>query len=324
MRAVVIGGNGFIGSHLVDALLQNGWRVVVYDRVLERYRPRLAGVEYVLSDLENVQMLSTVLTYADVVFHLASATIPETANQAPVFDIRKNLIPTVNLFEMCVRQKVGKVVFLSSGGTVYGIPQHLPVMEEHLTRPISAHGIVKLAIEKYLYLFKHLYALDYVVLRPANPYGPRQNPYGKQGVVAAFLGRIAQGLPVELWGTGEVIRDFFHVSDLVTACLSAATTVTTSDVFNIGSGRGVSLTQLITVIEKLVQKPLKVEHLPARSFDVPEIVLDTRRAQAELSWSPQISLKDGLADTWDWVRSLPHPDSSSSISVDIKDGVNVS
>lgn len=304
MRAVVIGGNGFIGSHLLDALLESGWRVVVYDRVLEQYRPQLPSVEYVLADLENLQMLTTVLARADVVFHLASTTIPETANRAPVFDIQSNLIPTVRLLEICVKHKVAKVVFLSSGGTIYGIPEHLPVAEDHPTRPISAHGIVKLAIEKYLYLFKHLYALDYVILRPANPYGPRQNPYGKQGVVAAFLGHIAQDLPIELWGTGEVTRDFFHISDLVAACLSAATTTTRSDVFNIGSGSGISLNQLIARVEKQVQRSLQVERLPARSFDVPEIVLDTRRAQTELGWSPKISLEDGLTDTWDWVRSL--------------------
>ncbi len=324
MRALVIGGNGFIGSHLIDALLENGWQVVVYDRVLEKYRLPLPGVQYVLGDLENLEELTSVLAHTDVMFHLASTTIPETANRAPIFDIQSNLVPTVRLLELCVKYNIGKVIFLSSGGTVYGVPEHLPVGEDHPTQPISAHAIVKLSIEKYLFLFKHLYGLNYVILRPANPYGPRQNPQGKQGAVAAFLGHIAQNLPITIWGTGEVIRDFLHVSDLASACISAATITTESSVFNIGSGHGISLNQLIAMIEREVQRFFQIERLPARPFDVPEIVLDTQRAQTELGWSPKISLEDGLADTWHWICSLPDSQSSIGTWTDIKEGFNVS
>jgi UDP-glucose 4-epimerase len=304
MRAVVVGGNGFIGSHLVDTLLADGWQVVVYDRAPERYRPPLAGVEYVLEDLGNTGLLASVLPRADVVFHLASTTIPKSSNDAPVFDIQSNLIHTVRLLEVCVRSHVGRVVFFSSGGTVYGVPQSLPVDEEHPTNPICAHGIVKLAIEKYLHLFKHLYGLSYVILRPSNPYGQRQNPAGNQGAVSVFLGHIAQGLPITIWGDGEVTRDFFHITDLAEACLLAATSETISSVFNVGSGKGMSLNQLLKIIEPVVQRPFRVVQLPARPFDVSKVILDIRRARAELNWVPKVSLEEGIPDTWDWVRSL--------------------
>jgi UDP-glucose 4-epimerase len=304
MRAVIVGGNGFIGSHLVDALLADGWQVLVYDRAPERYRPPVAGVEYVLEDLGNIAMLASVLPQADVVFHLASTTIPKSSHDAPVFDIRSNLIHSVRLLELCVKSQVGKVVFLSSGGTVYGIPEFLPIDEGHATNPISAHGIVKLAIEKYLFLFKHLYGMSYVILRPSNPYGRRQNPAGNQGAVSVFLGSIARGLPITIWGDGEITRDFFHVSDLAQACLIAATSETVDSVFNIGSGQGTTLNQLLELIESIVQKTFRVVQLPARPFDVPKLVLDVRKAHAGLDWTPKVSLEEGILDTWRWVRSL--------------------
>jgi UDP-glucose 4-epimerase len=304
MRAVVVGGNGFIGSHLVDALLADGWRVVVYDRAPERYRPPLARVEYVLADLENMRVLTSALSQADVVFHLASTTIPKSSNDAPVSDIQNNLINVVHFLKVCVKTQVGKVVFLSSGGTVYGIPQYLPVDEDHPTNPICSHGIVKLAIEKYMYLFKHLYGLSYTVLRPANPCGQRQNPAGNQGAVTVFLGCVARDLPITIWGDGETVRDFFHVSDLAAAGLAAATARTASLVLNIGSGRGRSLNELLEMIESVVRKPVRVVRLPARPFDVPKLVLNVQRAHDELEWTPKISLEEGILDTWNWVRSL--------------------
>ena len=305
MRVVVVGGNGFIGSHLVDVLLADGWQVVVYDRAPERYRRPLSGVEYVVGELGNTGLLASVLPRADVVFHLASTTIPQSSNDAPVFDVQSNLVDTVRVLEVCVESQVGKVVFLSSGGTVYGVPEFLPASEEHPTNPICSYGIVKLAIEKYLHLFKHLHGLSYAVLRPSNPFGRRQNPAGKQGAVTVFLGRIAQGLPITIWGDGEVTRDFFHVSDLAEACLVAATSETTTPVFNIGSGRGMSLNQLLEIIEPVVQEPFRVVRLPPRSFDVPKLFLDIQQARTELKWAPRMSLEEGILDTWQWVSSLP-------------------
>lgn len=305
MKAVVLGGNGFIGSHVVDALLDRKWHVVVYDRAPERYRRPLADVEYILGELGNKDSLAPVLSGADLVFHLISTTVPQSSNESPIFDLQSNLLDTVRFLDVCVECRVGKVIFLSSGGTVYGLPQLLPIAEKHPTNPICSHGIVKLAIEKYFQLYKHLYGLSYVILRPSNPYGPRQDPSGTQGVVAVFLGRIAKGLPVTIWGDGETVRDYFHVSELAEACLAAATMESADPIFNIGSGQGKSLNQLLQTIEMVIDKPTSVVKLPLRPFDAPRIILDVHKAHAELNWQPRISLEQGILNTWDWIRSLP-------------------
>lgn len=314
MKAVVLGGNGFIGSHVVDALLVDQWQVTVFDRSPDRYRPALNGVEYVMGDLGNRRLLESVLPRADVVFHMISTTIPESSNESPLFDVKTNLMDSIQLLEACVAARVGKLVFLSSGGTAYGIPQSLPVSEDHPTIPISSYGIVKLAIEKYIHMFHHLHGLPYVILRPANPYGQRQNPLGKQGALTVFLGCIARGLPITIWGDGEVVRDYFHVSDLAKACVLAATSTARSLILNVGSGEGVSLNQMLEIIETVIQKPIRVIRLPDRPFDVPRMVLDVQRIHAELNWCANVSLQQGILDTWDWVRSLRWLDPSLQTS----------
>ncbi len=304
MRAVIVGGNGFIGSHIVDSLLEDDWRVTVLDRVMERYRPPLPGVDYILGELGNRGLLRAILPDADVVFHLASTTTPQSSNEAPAFDIQSNLVETIGLLDECVQAQVKKIIFFSSGGTVYGVPRSVPVAEDDPTYPISSYGIVKLATERYLHLYRHLHGLSYTILRPSNPIGKRQNPLGQQGVVAVFLGRVAQGLPIVVWGDGKVVRDYIDISDLANAAKKAAITMTVNTVFNIGSGRGLSLNELIEVIRSVVKQPVHVNYLPARLSDVPTIVLDSRRAQEELDWKPQFSFQHSIETTWEWVRSL--------------------
>lgn len=300
MRAIVLGGNGFIGSHLVDALLAEGTDVAVYDRAPERYREPLAGVRYISGELGNTKLISSILPGSDVVFHLASTTLPKTSNDAPTHDIQSNLVDTVRLLEACVASQVGKVVFLSSGGTVYGRVDRLPVDEEHPTLPLCSYGIVKLTIERYLHLFHCLYGLDYAVLRPGNPYGERQSPEGIQGAVAVFLGRVAAGQTIEVWGDGEIVRDFFHVSDLARACVLAGHAPNPALVCNVGSGEGLSINELLTRIEALVGRPFDVERQQARALDVPKLVLEIERAKRELGWRPGVALDEGLARSWEW------------------------
>lgn len=305
MRGCVLGGNGFIGSHLVDALRQAKWHVTVYDRIDEaRYQSRYPDVDYVIGELGNRKLLESVLAQMDVVFHLVSTTIPQTSNEAPIFDVRTNVVDTIALLETCVKNHVPKIVFVSSGGTVYGIPERLPISEDHPTNPICSYGITKLTIEKYLHLFHHLYGLDYTIIRPSNPYGERQNPQGLQGVGSVFLGRIAAGMPIIVWGDGSIVRDYFYVADLARACLVAATTEKKFKVFNIGSGCGYSINELIEMIRVVVDRPFQVVHKPGRTFDVPELVLDIRRAKTELNWRPQVPFSDGLARTWEWIQKL--------------------
>lgn len=304
MNALVLGGNGFIGSHLVDRLLVAGHAVRVFDRNDELYRKPIDGVDYWYADFGNRTLLAQALDGIDIVFHLISTTIPKTSNDDPAFDVMSNVVETIALLERCVARGVRKVVFLSSGGTVYGASTALPVSEDSPTNPECSYGITKLAVEKYLALFNHLYGLDYVVVRPSNPYGPRQNPQGIQGAISVFLGRIAAGKAIEIWGDGEVVRDYVYVDDLVEGICRAAMQTTASRVFNLGSGQGCSLNTIIAIVRSVIGDQVQVVYTPRRVFDVPKIYLDISRAQQELAWRPVTSLDAGIRQTWEFVRSV--------------------
>ena len=305
MSFLVIGGNGFIGGHLVDRLLQKGEPVRIYGRRPGRFRDVPRAAEYVEGDLGNYGLVREAVEGTKIVYHFVSTTLPKTSNDDPVYDVRSNLVDTIQLLEVCAEAGIEKVVFASSGGTVYGIPETVPISEDHPTDPISSYGIVKLAIEKYLGLYYHLYGLDYAALRISNPYGPHQNPTSQQGVIPVFLNRIRTGQPIAIWGDGSVVRDYLYVSDLVDALETAGRTASETKLFNIGSGRGASLNDLIGLMAEVVGEQPKVEYQPARSLDVPASVLDIGRARDELGWEPRVDLAEGISRTWTWISTLP-------------------
>lgn len=303
MRFLVLGGNGFMGTHLVDRLLESGHYVGVYDRGPNKFRTLPQGAEYVEGDLGNHGLICEALDGTEVVYHFVSTTLPKTSNDDPIYDVRSNLIDTLQFLESCVEAGVRKVIFASSGGTVYGMPKEVPIKEDHPTNPVSSYGIVKLAIEKYLHLFHYLYGLDYAALRISNPYGPYQNPLGQQGAISVFLRHVYEGTPVTIWGDGSVVRDYLYVSDVVNALELAATEETHHKVFNVGSGHGASLNELLHLISGVVGEQPEVEYVSGRSLDVPVSVLDVSRAEEELGWEPQVKLAEGIAWSWDWISS---------------------
>ncbi len=303
MNSLVIGGNGFIGSYLVDYLLAKGNTVSVFDRQPERYRQPLKNVKYHIQDFGNRVLLDQALENIDIVYHLISTTVPKTSNDDPIFDVSSNVIETLYLLERCVERKIKKIIFLSSGGTVYGVPENLPIEEEAPTNPNCSYGITKLMIEKYLDLFYRLYGLDYVIVRLSNPYGPRQNFDGIQGAIAVFLGQIAKNETIKIWGNGEVVRDYVYVQDIVIGIYKAAITKSVSRIFNMGSGVGYSLNDIIHTIKTELQIDFNVQYLPARPFDVPRIYLDCGRAKRELSWQADTSMSTGIKRTWAFIKS---------------------
>lgn len=304
LKSLVLGGNGFMGTHLVDGLLEDGHRVRIYDRSPNVFRATPKGAEYVEGELGDSGLIRAAVEGVEVVFHFVNTTIPKTSNDDPVFDVRSNLIDTLGFLESCVEAGVRKVVFASSGGTIYGQPQSVPIAENHPTEPITSYGIVKLAVEKYLALFEHLHGLDYTALRISNPYGPYQNPGGQQGVVPVFLRRLRAGQPVTIWGDGSVVRDYLYISDLVEALKLAAGSGTRQKVLNVGSGRGTSLNELVAIIARVTGERPEVEYVAGRPLDVPANVLDVTRVRDELGWRPRTGLAEGIERTWDWVRML--------------------
>lgn len=290
---------------MVDELVAAGHVVTSLDRYQERFRHPNKNIEFCQADFGNRGELEEVLKRrVDVLVHLVSSTIPQTSNEDPAFDVQSNLVESIALFEMCVKYDVQKVVFVSSGGTVYGIPHcDDAIAEDHPTLPLCSYGIVKLATEHYLQLFYSMHGLKYYVLRLSNPYGARQDPTRKQGAAAVFMYNMLKEKDINIWGDGSVVRDFLHVSDFAKACLAAVHSDEVG-VLNIGSGVGISIKDLLMATEKIVGKPASINWLPTRGFDVPRVVLDCARAKRQLGWQSTVKLDDGLRQLKDWMNGL--------------------
>jgi UDP-glucose 4-epimerase len=303
MNVLVTGGTGFIGSHVCDALLRCGHHVRVLSRKAEPYRAPLPRVEYYLGDIADTFYLSEALNGMDAVIHLVSSTVPGTSNLDPVADINFNLAGTVRMLELMRQAGPKRIVFLSSGGTVYGEPSRLPVAEDEPLNPLCSYGVTKVAIEHYLGMYAFLYGIEPVVLRASNPFGPRQGRLGIQGLVAAFLNRIIAGKPLTVWGDGEVIRDYFYASDLADLCVLAAESKETG-IFNAGSGQGTSINRMIELIGLATGQKPEVHYEPQRKFDVRETYLDISKARSAFGWEPTVDLEEGISRHWEWLRSV--------------------
>jgi UDP-glucose 4-epimerase len=212
-------------------------------------------------------------------------------------------VATLQLLDAMVSRKVGKIIFISSGGTVYGAPRYIPVDEAHPTEPQVSYGIVKLAIEKYLLMYERLHGIKTAILRVANPFGERQRVETAQGAVGVFLYRALRGLPIEIWGDGSVTRDYVYIGDVAEAFASALTYSGAQSVFNIGSGAGTSLNELIALVEKLLRHPVEKRYFPGRTIDVPVNVLCNDLARRELGWTSKVPLFIGLEKTARWMRN---------------------
>lgn len=305
-KALVIGGNGFIGSHLVDALLNLEWDVTVFDLNSRQYDSPPRRVNFIQGDLGNsITGIETIIekSAADVVFHLAWNSIHETSLQDPVNDLVTNLTHSIRIIHAC-SQSAKKIIFLSSGGAIYGPTDQKTISETHPVNPISPYGIGKLAVEKYLEMYHYLHGLNYAVVRPSVPFGPRQDYLKRQGAVAVFLYRVSQGLPVTIWGDGNNIRDYFYITDLIDAIIGCAKhDLHTNRIFNVGGSEGITLNQLLARVETVVGKKAVVDHQPARQFDPLQVVLDTQLIRNELGWMPQISFSEGMKKTWNWISN---------------------
>jgi UDP-glucose 4-epimerase len=305
VRILVLGGTGFIGSAFVERAAAAGHVVSVLSRHPRDGQDKVrsaAAIEYVVGDLSDVEILGQVTAGVDICLHAASTTVPSSSNRFMEQDVTENLIGSIRVLQSCVRSNVTRVIFVSSGGTVYGRPVNLPILESDPTNPIGAYGIVKLAIEKYCVLFGELYGLDYRIARFSNPYGPKQNTASGQGVVAAFVEKALKGETLLVMGDGTIVRDFVYIDDAVDALLKLCSYAGPHQIFNVGSGLGTSINAIISSIAAASQPMPKVEYRESRKFDVPANILSCDLARRELGWSPTTSLEAGLKATIDAKR----------------------
>lgn len=299
VKVLVTGGAGFIGSHVVDAYLDSGYEVVVVDDLstgrLSNLNPAATFYEM---DIRSPQ-LSEVFEreQPDYVNHHAAQMDVRRSVADPLFDAEVNIQGSINLFECARKYGVKNLVYISSGGAVYGEPEYLPCDEDHPVKPICQYGASKHTVEHYLYIYQKLYGLNYVILRYANVYGPRQDPLGEAGVVAIFTGRMLSGKQVVINGDGRQERDFVYVADCARANLLALQDSNLNQAFNLGSGQGTSINQIFALLKDITQFPRAEVHGPAKLGETRRIFLDASRAKRELNWAPEIGLKEGLEKT---------------------------
>ncbi len=300
MTVLVIGGAGFIGQHLTGAMLSAGERIISYDKNARRC-DETPNLHQIVGDAADIQSIERVIQSYQVrrVVHLVSTTLPASSNLDPIYDVESNVLPAIRLIEVCVRHKIEKLVFMSSGGTVYGNPVRLPVDELHPTNPLCSYGIHKLAIEKYVGLAHSLHGLQYAIIRAANPIGPGQQPSAHQGVVANFLHRMLVKEPLIVWGNGSTVRDYFDVRDLAALTFLALQSGEVG-VFNAGSGAPTSISKIIKLLAGKSKIEPEIVFYASRDADVREIYLDITKAKNLLGWKPKIDLEQSIEDYFKW------------------------
>ncbi|WP_353427831.1 NAD-dependent epimerase/dehydratase family protein [Polynucleobacter sp. MWH-UH19D] len=292
---LLIGGAGFIGSHLAPLLAQNGRQVQVLGRS-EIAQQKIPTIQYIQGDFNNADLLEALVKQNNEVVHLAYATVPNTSFNDPLLDLNENLPPVLRLMQLCAKHQK-RLVLLSSGGAVYGQSQSVPIAEDHPTLPISPYGLTKLTIEHYAYLFSVSHGLSYISLRPGNPYGLGQIPFRGQGFIATALALIEQNRAVQVFGSQGTIRDYLEINDLAAGILAAMDHGQVGQIYNIGSGVGRSNLDVLNTLAPIVAKlgyEVQIEQLPARPFDVAVNVLDSTKLMSISGWKPKIDLQDGL------------------------------
>lgn len=310
MKYLIFGGGGFIGSHIVDKLLQAGHSLRIFERPrVPKYREFVDGedVEWLACDMLSLHDVTEAMRGVDAVFHLVSTTLPRSSNDDPIYDVQTNVVASLQILNVMVSLKIPRIIFISSGGTVYGAPVSLPIDESHPTNPNVSYGITKLAIEKYLLLYERLHGIKSIILRVSNPFGERQRIETAQGAVGVFMSRALKGLSLEIWGDGSVVRDYIYVRDVAEAFIKALDYTGNFSVFNIGFGSGISLNQLIDKLEIVLGLSIERIYRPSRPYDVSVNILNNQLARQELGWAPSTKIEEGLVRTAEWMKLQTHP-----------------
>ena len=304
-KHLILGGAGFIGSNLAKKLVSEGIRPTIFTRPtssLINLASILDNVDIIYGDWTDENILSKIIQGANIVYHLITTTFPSSALDSSIYDIQSNLIPTVRLLELCTKFNVQKLIYASSGGTVYGDPQFTPITEEHPLNPRSLYGQSKVTIEKYLQFYARLKSLNVIILRISNPFGSGQKLLGVQGLVAVAMGCVVYNRPISIYGQGEAIRDYIYIEDVVEAIhLSAQNPSLKSAILNISSGQGKSIIEVILAIEKVVGKSITKEFIPSRSGDVNVSILSNDLARETLGWFPSTEFTQAIQSTWQYV-----------------------
>lgn len=298
MNIIVLGAAGFIGTNLAINLAKDKTnKITLVDQSLSYFNPdvkKLNNCSFVESDFQENTQFSQLLKGQDIVYHLVSTNIPSNSGINVSEELKANIVVTSKMLDSCVAEHIQKVIFISSGGTVYGKQLNCPLNEDLPTYPINSYGLQKITIEKLLYMYEYMYGLDYRVVRLANPYGPYQRPNGKLGAVTTFTYKAIKNEPIDLYGDGSIVRDFIYIQDAINAILTIANGEDYHKVFNVGSGKGTSIKELLILIEQTLRIDLIINKHEGRKADVPVNYLDISRYQSRYGQLNHHTLKEGI------------------------------
>ncbi len=300
MNILILGGHGFIGSHIIEALTAAGHTLRVFARKPAGFKHT---AEWFTGDFLDAGKLSEALVNMDAVIHCISTTVPATSISDPVYDIESNLIGTVKLLQLMQSQRVTRLVYISSGGTIYGNPSKNPVSEKFPLNPISSYGAVKVSIEKFIEIARINDGLQSVILRPSNPYGEHQGHKGAQGLISTVLNNIINSKTTVIYGDGTAIRDYIYVKDMAQLVRSVISSSHTG-IYNVGSGIGYSINEIIETIESVTGLSVQTQYKDKRGFDVKKIILDCSLAERDFDWKASTPLTSGINKQFNWLKNI--------------------
>jgi len=305
MKILVTGGAGFIGSWVAELLIRDGHHVLILDDISSGKEENIPkDAEFIREDIKNHESLDRIFNdfKPEVINHHAAQINVRKSVEDPTLDAKINIIGTLNLLELSKKYNIEKFIFASTGGAIYGEPEIIPTDENTIPQPISPYGVSKYAVESYLSYYKAVYGLSFVALRYSNVYGPRQDPHGEAGVIAIFCNRIVSGDACVIFGDGTQTRDYVFVGDVARANLLSLSAP--DGIYNIGTQKETSVNDLAILLHQSSEKPIKVENSLPRDGEVRRIALNIQKAKDVLDWTPNISLEDGIAQTWKWFENI--------------------
>ena len=305
MNILVLGGAGFLGSHIVKKLIADNHNVSIYTRTSNAE----TSIKTTYGNLSDSEKLLEALDDIEIVIHSISSTVPATSAADPIKDINENLIGTLVLLEAMKKKGINKIIYLSSGGTVYGNPKSYPITEDHPLHPISNYGAVKVAIENFLFIESLKWGLKPIIFRPSNPYGQGQKNIGSQGLISTAINAAFTKKEINVYDNGKSVRDYIHAQDFA-SLVSKAVINYQPGTYNAGSGVGHSVETVLRIIEEKAGIEIARINLPIRDFDVQKVMLDITKSRETFTWNPSIDLERGIELQVEWYKGAMHDSSN--------------
>lgn len=300
---LILGGGGFIGSNLTEFLINAGESVIVFSKKEPNYSNSISDkIKIIIGDFDNLETIEKIFekNQIDIVVHLISSILPAT----PLEKVLKNteITSTIKLLDIMRKRGVNKIIFFSSGGAVYGANGQKINTEDSPTNPINFYGWLKLTIESYIQMNHRIHGLNYIILRPSNAYGKKQNIQGHQGLIAVTLGKLLQNKPIEIWGDGKIVRDYIYIDDLCRALVLLIKNRRWNNIYNVGSGKGTSVNEILGIIKKMIGINFIINYKENRKVDVPINILDNSKLKNSIPWGKLTSLEKGVKTYWEELR----------------------